>query len=157
MSLYKDLREFIELLNSHGVEYLVVGAHCLAFHGVARTTGDLDFFVRVSPENAQRLADVVKDFGFASTGLSSDDFMDADQVIQLGVAPYRIDVLTGIDSVGFDEAWSSRVQGQLDGLQVNYLGRDLFIKNKLAVGRSQDIADAQRLRELKPDQGDTNR
>jgi len=83
MSLYKDLREFIELLNSHGVEYLVVGAHSLA--------------------------------------------------------------------------WSSRVQGQLDGLQVNYLGRDLFIKNKLAVGRSQDIADAQRLRDLKPDQGDTSR
>jgi len=105
MSLYTDLREFIELLNSHDVEYLVVGAHCLAFHGVA---------------------------------------------------PYRIDLLTGIDSVEFDEAWSSRVQGQLDGLRVNYLSKDLFIKNKLAVGRSQDIADAQRLRELKPDQGDTS-
>ena len=91
MSLYKDLREFIELLNSRGVEYLVVGAHCLAFHGVARATGDLDFFVRVSPENAQRLSEVVNDFGFANTGLSSKDFLNANQVIQLGVAPYRIE------------------------------------------------------------------
>jgi len=157
MSLYKDLREFIELLNSRGVEYLVVGAHCLAFHGVARATGDLDFFVRVSRENAQRLAEVINAFGFASTGLSTKDFLDPDQVIQLGVAPYRIDILTGINSVNFDEAWASRVEGQLDGLRVNYLNKDLFIKNKLAVGRSQDIADAQRLREIRSDQGDTNR
>ena len=149
MSLYKDLREFIELLNSHGVEYLVVGAHCLAFHGVARTTGDLDFFVRVSPENAQRLAGVIHAFGFASTGLSAKDFSEPDQVIQLGVAPYRIDILTGINSVNFDEAWASRVEGQLDGLRVNYLSKDLFIRNKLAVGRSQDIADADRVRNIK--------
>lgn len=106
MSLYKDLREFIELLNSRGVEYLVVGAHCLAFHGVARATGDLDFFVRVSPDNAQRLAEVVTGFGFASTGLNAKDFLNANQVIQLGVAPYRIDVLTGIDSVSFDEVFA---------------------------------------------------
>jgi hypothetical protein len=157
MSLYKDLREFIELLNSHGVEYLVVGAHCLAFHGVARNTGDLDFFVRVSPENAERIADVVRAFGFASTGLSAKDFLEPHQVVQLGIAPYRIDILTGIDSVDFDEAWSWRVPGQLDSLRVNYLSKDLFIRNKLAVGRSQDIADANRLREMDSDQGDTKR
>ena len=124
---------------------------------MARTTGDLDFFVRVSQENAGRLADAIHEFGFSSTGLSAKDFLEPDQVIQLGVAPYRIDVLTGIDSVDFDEAWASRVEGKLDGLPVHYLSKDLFIKNKLAVGRSQDIADADRLRQIEPNQGDTTR
>jgi hypothetical protein len=151
MNLYKDLREFIELLNSHGVEYLIVGAHCLAFHGLPRATGDLDFFVRVSAENARGLKEVIDAFGFASTGLNDSDFLETDQVIQLGVAPYRIDILTGINAVDFDEAWSNRVPGELDGLRVNYLSKDLFIRNKLAVGRSQDIADADRLRQIEPD------
>jgi len=147
MKLTNDLREFIRLLNSHGVEYLVVGAHCLAFHGISRYTGDIDFFVRVSAENAARLAKVVVDFGFESTGLQSADFLERDQIIQLGVAPYRIDLLTGIDGVQFENAWLSRVPGEIDGLSVDFLARDLLIQNKLAAGRPQDIADVARLRE----------
>lgn len=149
MKLNKDLREFIELLNSHGVEYLVVGAHCLAFYGLPRLTGDLDLFVRVSGENARRLEQVITAFGFASTGLKAKDFLEAGQVIQLGIVPNRVDLLTGIESVAFDEAWSSRIAGSLEGLPVHFLSKDLFIRNKLAVGRSQDIADADRVRNIK--------
>jgi hypothetical protein len=144
----KDLREFIELLNSHGVEYLVVGAHCLAFHGVSRSTGDIDLFVRRSAENAARLIKVIVAFGFESTGLQTKDFLEPDQIIQLGVAPHRIDLLTGIDAITFDSAWPARIPGQLDGLPVNFLSKDLFIQNKMAAGRPQDLADVERLREM---------
>jgi hypothetical protein len=147
MKLSNDLREFIESLNSHAVEYLVVGAHCLAYHGISRYTGDIDFFVRVSADNAARLAKVIADFGFESTGLQSRDFLEPDQIIQLGIAPYRIDLLTGIDGVKFEEAWASRVPGQIDGLAVHFLAKNLLIQNKLAAGRPQDIADVARLRE----------
>jgi len=148
MKLQKDLREFIALLNSHAVEYLVVGAHCLAFHGLPRFTGDIDLFVRVSPENAARLGEVITAFGFASTGLQKKDFLEPNQVIQLGMAPHRIDLLTGIDGVNFEHAWSQRVSGELDGLPTQFLSKDLLIQNKLAAGRDQDLADVQRLREL---------
>jgi hypothetical protein len=150
MKLHKDLREFIALLNSHGAEYLVAGAHCLAFHGFPRFTGDVDLFVRVSPENAGRLERVVRDFGFESTGLQAKDFLEPDQIIQLGVAPHRIDVLTSIDGVDFEDAWTARVPGMLDGLSVYFLSKELLIKNKLAVGRPQDIADVEQLRRIQP-------
>lgn len=150
MKLQKDLREFIGLLNSTGVEYVIAGAHCLAFYGVPRYTGDVDFFVKVSPENADRIEKVIQDFGFGQTGLKREDFLAPDQVIQLGLAPNRIDILTGIDGVTFVEAWASRQTVMLDGLSVPILSRDLLIRNKLAVGRPQDIADVERLREIGP-------
>jgi hypothetical protein len=150
MKLSKDLREFIELLNSHGVEYVIVGAYGLAFHGVPRFTGDIDFFVRRSPENAARLERVIHAFGFGATGLKHEDFLEENQIVQLGIAPNRIDLLTGIDGVSFDEAWQTRNQAELEQLPVNFLARELLIKNKLAVGREQDIADATRLRQLDP-------
>lgn len=150
MKLDQDLREFIELLNFHGVEYLVVGAHCLAFHGVSRSTGDIDLFIRRSAENAARLVKAIGAFGFESIGLQSKDFLEPDQIIQLGIAPHRIDLLTGINAVSFESAWPARIPGQLDGLPVNYLSKDLFIQNKVAAGRPQDLADVERLRETMP-------
>ena len=141
MRLGKDLREFIELFLSNEVEFLVVGAHALAFHGRSRHTGDLDLWVRVSEVNAQRIEKVLADFGFASTGLQAGDFLKPDTVIQLGQPPLRIDLLTGITGVTFDEAWSRRVRGNLDGLAVSFIDRELLIQNKRAVGRPQDLAD----------------
>jgi hypothetical protein len=148
MKLQKDLREFIALLNSHGVEYLVVGAHCMAFHGIPRFTGDIDFFVKVSPENATHLMEVIQAFGFGSTGLQQKDFLIPDQIIQLGMVPHRIDLITGINGVDFDHAWAERVSGELDELPAYFLSRELLIRNKLAAGRDQDLADVQRLRGL---------
>src|SRR5262245_10627356 len=103
MNLLPDWREFIELLNSHGVEYVVVGAWARAFHGIPRSTGDIDFFVRPSAENAERLVRVIERFGFGSLDITSQDFQTKDRVIQLGIEPYRIDLVTGISGVSFDE------------------------------------------------------
>src|ERR1700737_4781118 len=108
MPLQKDLREFIESLNSRRVEYLIVGAHALAFHGVPRYTGDIDILIHNSPQNAARLQEVIVAFSFASLGLSAEDFLAPDRVIQLGVPPNRIDLLTSITGLEFAEAWAGR-------------------------------------------------
>lgn len=151
MKLSDDLREFIELLNSLKVEFVVVGAHALAWHGLSRYTKDIDFLVSTRAENAEALGQLIEEFGFGSTGLGAADFQSENQVIQLGMEPNRIDILTGISGVDWDEAWSTRVPGEIDGLPVFFLGKDAYIKNKLASGRPQDLADVSRLREISGD------
>ena len=141
MSLSPDLREFIELLNSRGVEYVIVGAHSLAFHGRPRYTGDLDILVRPSPENAEKLATVLTEFGFAESDFKPSDFTEPDQMIQLGRVPNRIDLLTGISGVATGEAFEKKISTELAGLPVFMLSKDLLIQNKRAVGRPQDLAD----------------
>ena len=145
MALNPDWKEFIELLNSNEVEYVVVGAFALAFHGHPRLTGDIDFFVRNSEQNAGRIVNALAEFGFGSLGLSPSDFQGTEGVVQLGYPPKRIDILTHIDSVTFDQAWSNRIVSELDGLPVNYISAEDFKANKLAAGRPKDIADAAEL------------
>lgn len=145
MKLGKDLREFIELLNSRRVEYIIVGGHAVAFHGHPRFTGDIDFFLRPSRENAELLIGVVMEFGFANTALSPDDFMRPNTVVQLGYPPNRVDLLTSISGLDFEEAWSSRLAGELDGFPVYFLGWDALLKNKRASGREKDLADVSKL------------
>jgi hypothetical protein len=141
MSLSADLREFIELLNSHGVEYVIVGAHSLAFHGRPRYTGDLDILVRPSQENAERITAVITEFGFAESGFQKGDFVEPDQIIQLGRIPSRIDLMTGITGVATSEAFATKLSAQLSGVPVFILSKELLIQNKRAVGRPQDLAD----------------
>jgi hypothetical protein len=145
MRLQKDLKEFIESPNSQSVEYVIVGGFALAFHGFPRYTGDIDILVRCSPENAARLEIAISKFGFASSGLSASDFLSANQVIQLGRPPNCIDLLTSITGVDFEEAWAQRVAAELDGIPVWFIGRESFIKNKQATGRTQDKADLEAL------------
>jgi len=145
MPLQKDWREFIESLNSESVDYLIVGAVAFAFHSNPRFTGDLDIFIRASPENAERLARVLRKFGFASVGLEASDLHQPDQIVQLGVRPNRIDLITSISGVTFDEAWMSRVPAEIDGLPVHFISRRLLIRNKRAVGRAQDLSDLEAL------------
>jgi len=145
MPLHPDWKEFLQLLNSHSVEYLVVGAHARALHGMPRYTRDIDVFVRASPGNAAKLERVLRAFGFASTGVTAEDFLAPYQVIQLGVEPYRIDLLTSISGVEFEDAWSDRVEGELDGVPVAFLSVRAFRKNKLASGRPKDLADLDEL------------
>lgn len=135
------MREFIELLNSQGVEYVIVGAHSLAFHGRPRYTGELDILVRPSPENAERIATVLTEFGFAESDFKPSDFIEPDQMIQLGRVPNRIDLLTGISGVATVEAFEKRISTELAGLPVFMLSKELLIQNKRAVGRPQDLAD----------------
>ena len=141
MSLPRDWRAFIESLNSRGVEYLIVGAVALAHHGFPRYTGDLDILVRNSPENAQRLEGVLQGFGFGDLGPKAADFIDSYQVIQLGLPPNRIDLLTSITGVSFEEAWRERIEAVLEGMRVNFIGRQALIQNKKATRRPQDLAD----------------
>ena len=145
MAVPKDLREFIASLNSHGVEYVVVGAHAVAFHGRPRYTGDLDLLLRPTQENAARIQHTLVAFSFASLGLQGGDFLEPGRVIQLGVAPNRIDLLTSLTGVTFEEAWERRISGDLDGIPVAFLSRETLIKNKRATGRAQDAADADAL------------
>jgi hypothetical protein len=145
MKLQKDLREFIELLNAREARYLVVGAFAVAYHGHPRYTGDIDLFVDASVENGQRLLSAIKDFGFSDTGLTLSDLTQPDQVIQLGVSPNRIDLMTFLSGVSFENAWASRDQGEIDGVRVSFISREMLKRNKTASGRFQDLADLEHL------------
>jgi hypothetical protein len=141
MSLSSDWKEFLELLNARGVEYLVVGAHSVAFHGRPRYTGDLDVLVRPSKSNAVTLVELLRDFGFAGSKFTPVDFAENDQVIQLGRAPYRIDLLTSLTGVNNDDAFAGKIAAEIDGIRVFFLSKKHLIQNKRAVARPQDLAD----------------
>jgi hypothetical protein len=145
MRLDKNLREFIELLNSANVEYVVVGAHAVGFHGHPRQTGDIDFFLAINPQNAQSVMDVLVRFGLGSLGLVAADFLVPDTIVQIGYPPNRIDLITGISAVTFAEAWASRVESTIDGVPVHLISYDLLLRNKLASGRPKDSGDAHHL------------
>jgi hypothetical protein len=145
MPLPEDWRQFIESLNSHGVEYVVVGAVALAHHGFPRYTGDLDVLVRNSTDNSKRLESALAEFGLAALGLKAVDFVDSYRVIQLGVAPNRVDLLTSLTGVTFDEAWAGRVETVIGTTRVNFIGREALIRNKRLTGRAQDKADLEAL------------
>ena len=145
MALSKDWREFLELLNSRGVDYVIVGAQSLAFHGRPRYTGDLDILVRPTPSNAQLLLALLNQFGFEQSSFKETDFLQPEQIIQLGRVPNRIDLLTSLTGVNTDEAFDAKVSAIIDGIPVFVLGRDALIRNKRAVGRPQDLADASAL------------
>jgi predicted nucleotidyltransferase len=145
MNLQKDLREFVELLNELDVHFVVVGAFAVAYHGYARYTADIDLFVENSEENAERLLKAIHQFGFGSVGLTKEDFLQDDRVIQLGVAPNRLDLMTHISGVKFADAWDSREFGDIGGLRVPFISRDLLKRNKAATGRTQDLADLEQL------------
>jgi hypothetical protein len=141
MALSKDWREFLELLNSRGVDYVIVGAQSLAFHGRPRHTGDLDILVRPTPNNARLVLALLNQFGFEQSNFEETDFLRPEQIIQLGRPPSRIDLLTSISGVATDEAFGSKISAILDGIPVFILGKDALIRNKRAVGRPQDLAD----------------
>jgi len=135
--------------DARGVRAIVVGAHAVAFHAKPRFTKDLDILVEPTEENGQKIVQALNDFGFGSVGLEPKDFAEPGMIIQLGIAPNRIDLITSIESVSFDEAWAGRAQGAFGGQKVHYLGRNELIRNKQAAGRPQDELDLQWLGEPK--------
>jgi len=135
METQPDFRELLALFSAHRVEYLIVGGYALAFHGAPRFTGDLDIFVKPDAANAQRILTALEAFGFASVGLTPSDFAHPDQVIQLGVPPVRIDLITSITGVSWEEAWAGRTAGSYGDIPVYCIGRGQFITNKRATGR----------------------
>lgn len=141
MTLAKDFEDFIELLNKHKVEYMVVGGYALAFHGKPRHTGDLDIWINITVANARSMVKVVQEFGMQSLGLEKADFLRLGYITQIGYPPLRIDILNQIDGLEFCEAKKEMQILETDGLPVRYIGLHDFVRNKLASGRPQDLTD----------------
>jgi hypothetical protein len=146
--LNPDFRDFLLALVAENVEFVIVGAYALALHGVPRYTGDLDVFVRPTEANADRVWRALLRFGapVEAAGVSPADFTALGTVYQIGLPPRRIDLLTEITGVGFDEVWASRVPAVLEGHVVHFIGKEAFVRNKEAAGRPKDLADAARLK-----------
>lgn len=141
MEVAPDFDEFIGCLTAHGVEFIVVGAYALALHGAPRFTGDLDIFVRPALDNASRLLNALDAFGFPAVELTPEAIADHRRMLQMGVPPVQIHVMSAISGVAWDEVWADRVEGLLGNHTVPFLGRATFLRNKQAAGRPQDIAD----------------
>ena len=147
MEIPRDFSELLALFNARGVEYVIVGAHALAFHGAPRATGDLDLLVKTDPANARRIMGALEVFGFGSVGITASDFETPGLVVQLGITPVRVDLVTSLSGVTWDEVVAGRVAGKLGGVPVSFIGREHFIANKRASGRARDLADVEALGE----------
>ena len=146
-----DFRDLLYEFNVGGVEYLIVGAHALAAHGVVRATKDLDVWIRPALDNAHRAYRALAAFGAPLHQLEQDDLASPDVVFQIGVAPVRIDILTSIDGVEFDDAWADRIESHYGDQRVHVLSRAHLIRNKRASGRLQDLADVEHLDNVPPE------
>jgi predicted nucleotidyltransferase len=146
--LNRDFLEFIGLLDEEAVDYLIVGGYAVGIHGFPRYTGNIDFFVAVSRENADRLIRVFERFGFGDIGLTPFDFLEEDFVVEIGREPRKIQVLTGIDGVRFDECLRNRIEIQHHGQMLKVIGKEDLIRNKAASGRAKDLIDLSELRKL---------
>jgi len=145
MDLPNDFNELLELFNKHKVEYLIVGGYALAFHGAPRLTGDIDLLVRPTSENAERILRALDEFGFGSLNLSKDDFTTPGMVVQLGVPPVRIDIITRVSGVSWEKADAGKIAGRYADTPVFFISREDFIANKRATGRARDAADIEAL------------
>ena len=143
--LSPDFKEFIQSLSDNQVRYLVVGGYAVALHGYPRYTKDLDVWIELTPENASRMIQALEQFGFGSLGLHKEDFLEYDQIIQLGYPPNRIDILNSLPGVDFSTCYEQRVHSQIDGIDINFIDLENLRRNKKASGRAQDIADLENL------------
>ena len=148
MEISKDFKEFLACLNGMNVEYVLVGGYAVAFHGAPRYTGDIDIFVRPTRENGTRVIEAMKEFGYLPPEVIESDFEKTTTVIQMGVPPFRIDVITGIDGVTWEEALLDRVSAKYGDVNVHYIGFDALVRNKSASGRPKDIMDLDNLGKL---------
>ena len=147
MEPQSDFKDLLALFNKHQVEYLVVGGYALAFHGAPRYTGDMDILVRPNSANASRIMAALSEFGFGSVGLTTADFEQENLVIQLGEPPVRVDIITSLTGVSWEEAYLYRETGKYGDVPVFFIGRKQFITNKKAIGRKRDLADLEALGE----------
>jgi hypothetical protein len=136
-----DFKEFLSLLRSHGVDYLLIGGYAVAFYGYPRATGDMDIWIAVSPENADRVVETVREFGFDTPDLAPSLFLHEKGVVRMGYPPLRIEILTNISGVSFDECYARRVDAVIDGVEVSVISRADLKTNKQASGRYKDLMD----------------
>ena len=143
----RDFVEILRELSAAGADFLVVGAHALAAHDRPRATGDLDIWVRATPENAKKVWRALGVFGAPLHSVTIDDFSTPGITFQMGLPPYRIDILTAISGVTFDEAWPNRISNEFQGQRYAVIGKDDLIRNKIASGRPKDLVDVDALRQ----------
>jgi hypothetical protein len=147
MEVQQDFRDLLALFSNHKVDFIIVGAYALGFHGAPRYTGDLDVFVKPDAGNAENIMAALAEFGFGDVGLSASEFEKEGKVVQLGFPPVRVDILTSITGVSWHQAESGCVMGSFGDLKVNYIGRSEFAANKRALGRKKDMADLEAIGE----------
>lgn len=145
MVLNQDFKEFIQLLNEHKVRYLIIGGYAVAFHGHPRYTKDLDIWIEPEPENAVNMLKALAQFGFGALALTENDFLEPDQIIQLGYPPHRIDLLTTLAGVIFLDCYAAKVVTVIDNTPMNFINLENLKQNKKATGRLQDLADLENL------------
>lgn len=145
MILNPDFKEFFQLLNANEVHYLIVGGYAVAYHGYPRYTKDVDIWILVDRQNAKRVVKTLRDFDFESLGLEESDFLEGDTIIQLGYAPNRIDLITGVPGVDFEKCYAARIEEEIDGVKLKFIDLGSLKKAKRASGRPQDLADLENL------------
>ncbi|HTX89787.1 MAG TPA: hypothetical protein VMC09_01105 [Anaerolineales bacterium] len=140
-----DFKEFLKLLKEHKVRYLLIGGYAVGYHGYPRATADMDIWVAIQPDNAQKIVSALQEFGFDSSELSAELFLKNDQIIRMGVPPVRLEIITSISGVEFDECYKERVIDNLDGIEVNLISLKHLKVNKKASGRYKDLNDLENL------------
>jgi predicted nucleotidyltransferase len=145
LHLAPDYKEFVELLNSKGIKYIIVGGYAVAWHGYPRFTGDINFWLAISKDNAHKTVEALNEFGFGSLNITDEDFLQHDLVLQLGYPPVRIDLLTSLTDLDFDECYPKAIKANIDGIDAYILDKESLIKNKRATGRKRDIGDIEEL------------
>ena len=145
MKVQQDFQELLELLNNVDVKYMIVGGYALAFHGAPRYTGDIDIYIKPDRGNAELIIRALEKFGFGSLGLTVEDFTNPDNVVQLGVPPVRIDIMTSISGLDWEDAEKGCVDGKYGDVVVRYIGLNEFVINKRKTGRKKDISDLEAL------------
>ena len=147
MEVQKDFKELLKMFNAHNVQYLIVGGYALAYYGAPRYTGDIDILIKSDSINASLILKALNEFGFGSVGLKLNDFTNTDNIVQLGYPPVRIDIMTSISGVSWEDAYNGREEGKYGDVPVYFIGLDQYIQNKRASGRKKDLADLEALGE----------
>ncbi|GJQ47267.1 DUF6036 family nucleotidyltransferase [Candidatus Jettenia sp. AMX1] len=149
--MHKDFEEFLKLLNYHKAKYVIVGGYALSAYFIPRATKDLDILIEPSQNNAIKVIEALKEFGFNLSNLETKELMSPEVIIQLGRPPVRIDILTSITGVEWKEVWKNRKKGAFGESQIStyFIGKNQLIKNKIATGREQDLLDVKKLKKLK--------
>lgn len=143
--LPEDFKEFLRLLNEQQVDYLLIGGYAVGYHGYPRATNDLDVWVAIHPDNAQKIVKALHKFGFNVPELNAQLFLAPDAIVRMGVPPMRLEILTSISGIEFDEAYPQRIVDNLDGVEVNLISLDMLKRNKKASGRYKDLNDLEHL------------
>jgi predicted nucleotidyltransferase len=143
--LTPDFKEFLKLLNLNKVDYLIIGGYAVGYHGYVRATADIDIWIPINTQAAEKMVKIVLEFGFTDPKIKKELFLEERNVIQMGKAPFRIDILTSISGVTFEECYPKRVIDKIDGIKVNIIDLESLQKSKKAAGRDQDILDLKKL------------